>query len=76
MKDQQQIYIDIRRLVFPLGVACDTRFPKITLHKLIFMDALKDKQFFFDSFLNLINATQLVMGRFDEVYYSFYPQGK
>ena len=42
-RDQQQIYMDIRKLVYPLNINCDTRFPRITLHKLIFIDSLKRK---------------------------------
>jgi hypothetical protein len=74
-RDQQQIYMDIRKLVYPLNINCDTRFPRITLHKLIFIDSLKEKQFFFDCVFNLINAMQLISATFDETYYSLYPKG-
>jgi len=74
-KDQKQIYIDLRKLILPLNINCDTRFPTVFLHKLIFIDSLKEKQFFFDSVFSLLNAMQLVSSRFDEVYYSFYPTG-
>ena len=48
-KEQQQVYIDIHRFVYFLNVNCDTQFPQIVVHKLIFIDSLKNKQFFFDS---------------------------
>ncbi len=64
---QNQVYMDIRKLVYPIGINLDTRFPRISLHKLMFLDSLKDKQYFFDSVSNLLNAIQLVMLRFDEL---------
>ncbi len=53
--------------MYPMGINLDTRFPRISLHKLMFLDSLKDKQYFFDSVNNLLNAVQLVMIRFDEL---------
>lgn len=64
---QNQVYMDIRKLVYPIGINLDSRFPTISLHKLMFLDSLKNKQFFFDSVNNLLNAIQLVMIRFDEL---------
>jgi hypothetical protein len=64
---QDQVFMDIRKLVYPLGINLDTNFPRITLHKLIFIDSLRDKQYFFDSVTNLLNAIQLVVIRFDEL---------
>jgi hypothetical protein len=64
---QDQVFMDIRKLVYPLGINLDTRFPRISLHKLIFFDSLRDKQYFFDSVTNLLNAIQLVVIRFDEL---------
>ena len=64
---QNQVYMDIRKLVYPIGINLDTRFPRITLHKLMFSDSLRDKQYLFDSVNNLLNAIQLVMIRFDEL---------
>ncbi len=64
---QNQLYMDIRKLVNPIGINLDTRFSRISLHKLIFLDSLKDKQYFFDSVNNLLNAIYLVMIRFDEL---------
>jgi hypothetical protein len=73
-KEQEQVYIDIYRLVFSQGLDCDTRFPMIDIHKLIFIDTLKDNQYFFDSVFNLIHAMILVEGRFDELINRFFPK--
>jgi hypothetical protein len=59
--------MDIRKLVYPIGINLDTKFPRISLHKLMFIDSLRHKQYFFDSINNLLNAIQLVMIRFDEL---------
>lgn len=53
LKERAQVFMDIRSLVYPLGINCDTRYPIISLHKLIFVDSLRDKQYFFDSVTNL-----------------------
>jgi hypothetical protein len=74
-KEQQQVYIDIHRFVYFLNVNCDTRFPEIVVHKLIFIDSLKDKQFFFDSVFALLHAMVVVESRFEELYYSLFPEG-
>jgi hypothetical protein len=66
-KAQDQVFIDIRKLVYPLGINCDTRYPVISLHKLVFFDSLRDKQYYFDSVHNLLNAMLLVMMRLDEL---------
>jgi hypothetical protein len=75
-KEQQQVYIDIHRFVYFLNVNCDTRFPEIVVHKLIFIDSLKDKQLFFDSIFALLHAMVVVESRFEELYYSLFPDGK
>jgi hypothetical protein len=50
---QNQVYMDIRKLVYPIGINLETRFPTISLHKLMFTDSLA-KQHFFDSVNNLM----------------------
>jgi hypothetical protein len=75
-KEQQQVYIDIHRFVYFLNVNCDTQFPQIVVHKLIFIDSLKNKQYFFDSVFALLHAMVVVESRFEELYYSLFPEGK
>ena len=67
VKAQDRVFIDIRKLVYPLGINCDTRYPVLSLHKLIFFDSLRDKQYYFDSVHNLLNAMLLVLMRLDEL---------
>ena len=74
-KEQQQVYIDIHRFVYFLNVNCDTQFPQILVHKLIFIDSLMHKQFFFDSVFALLHAMVIVESRFEELYYSLFPEG-
>ena len=75
-KEQQQVYIDIHRFVYFLNVNCDTQFPQIVVHKLIFIDSLRNKQFFFDSVFALLHAMVVVESRFEELYYTLFPEGK
>jgi hypothetical protein len=75
-REQQQVYIDIHRFVYFLNINCDTQFPQIVVHKLIFIDSLNDKQFFFDSVFALLHAMVVVESRFEELYYSLFPEGK
>jgi|SRR5829696_392658 len=72
-KDQDRFFIDIQRLVSGLHINCNIRFPEVDLYKIIFIDSLEDKQFFFDSIFDMINAMLLVQGKFDELYHTFFP---
>ena len=67
VKAQDRVFIDIRKLVYALGINCDTRYPVLSLHKLVFFDSLRDKQYYFDSIHNLLNAMLLVLMRLDEL---------
>jgi hypothetical protein len=67
VRAQDQVFMDIRKLVYPLGINLDTKYPKISLHKLIFFDSLRDKQYYFDSVQNLIHAMLLILIRLDEL---------
>lgn len=73
-KEQQQIYIDLRKMIYPLDIQFQLNFPQIILLRVIFIDDLK-KQFFFDSISHLLNARQLIEMRFDEEYYKMFPDG-
>jgi hypothetical protein len=75
-KEQQQVYIDIYRAVFSQNIDCDTRFPRVDVHKLIFIDSLNNKQFLFDTIFNLMHSMLLVEARFDELINSFFPKGE
>ena len=75
-RDREQIFMDLRKLIFPLHVNIETPFPKIFLYKEITLDSVSNnKQFLIDEVYNFRNAMELVKIRFDELYYSFYPEG-
>ena len=75
-RDREQIFMDLRKLVFPLHVNIETPFPRIFLYKEITFDSIyTNKQFLIDEVYNFRNAMELVKIRFDELYYSFYPEG-
>ena len=75
-RDREQIFMDLRKLVFPLHVNIETPFPRIFLYKEITFDSIStNKQFLIDEVYNFRNAMELVKIRFDELYYSFYPEG-
>ncbi|MGI0050643.1 MAG: DUF2299 family protein [Nitrososphaeraceae archaeon] len=75
-RDREQIFMDLRKLVFPLHVNIETPFPRIFLYREIIFDSIStNKQFLIDEVYNFRNAMELVKIRFDELYYSFYPEG-
>ena len=75
-RDREQIFMDLRRLVFPLHVNIETPFPRIFLYKEITFDSISpNKQFLIDEVYNFRNAMELVKIRFGELYYSFYTEG-
>ena len=75
-RDREQIFMDLRKLIFPLHVNIETPFPRIFLYKEITLDSISNnKQFLIDEIYNFRNAMELVKIRFDELYYSFYPEG-
>lgn len=75
-REQDQVYIDIFRLVFAQHLNCDARFPTVNIHKIIFIDSLRDKQFLFDSVFDLMHSMLLVESRFSELINQFYPKGE
>src|SRR5215203_2856698 len=64
-RDREQIFMDLRKLIFPLHVNIETPFDSVSTNK----------QFLIDEVYNFRNAMELVKIRFDELYYSFYPEG-
>jgi hypothetical protein len=69
-KDFQQIFMDIRKLVYSLRVNVEVRYPQIFLFKEITIDAISNnKQFLIDELYNFRNTMELVEIRIDELYY-------
>lgn len=78
-KEQRQLFIDIRKAVYPLGISIDTKRKKegqlIILHKVIYFDTLNSKQHFSDYIFNIVNAMLLVSMVIDEFRNSVNPKG-
>jgi hypothetical protein len=62
-------YIEIEQLVLPMKISIVRAHPIINTYKVIFLEGLT-KQFFHDSINDLVNANSLIIGKWDEKYYS------
>jgi len=77
-RERQQIFINFRKVIYPLGINLESnkQIGGIILHKTVFYASLNNKQYFFDSIYNMINAMQLVNAVFDEFRNSLFPEGE
>jgi hypothetical protein len=66
-------YIEINQIILPLKVSIIREHPFIKLYKVVFTDGL-DKQYFFDCITDLMNSMSLIIGKWDEKYYSVPPK--
>lgn len=66
-------YIEINQLILPMRVSLIRDHPFIKLYKVIFTTRL-DKQYFLDSITDLMNSMSLIIGKWDEKYYSVPPK--
>lgn len=62
-------YIEINQMILPLRVSIIRAHPFIKLYKVVFTKGL-DKQYFLDCITDLMNAMSLIIGKWDEKYYS------
>jgi hypothetical protein len=62
-------YIEIEQIVLPMKISIVRAHPIINTYKVIFLEGLT-KQFFHDSINDLVNANSLIIGKWDEKYYS------
>ncbi|MDN5846504.1 MAG: hypothetical protein L0H53_09555 [Candidatus Nitrosocosmicus sp.] len=62
-------YIEIYQIILPLKVSIIREHPFIKLYKVVFTPGL-DKQYFLDCITNLMNSMSLIIGKWDEKYYS------
>ncbi len=62
-------YIEIEQLILPMKISIVRAHPIINTYKVIFLEGLT-KQFFHDSINDLVNANSLIIGKWDEKYYS------
>lgn len=66
-------YIEINQMILPMRVSLIRDHPFIKLYKVIFTNRL-DKQYFLDSITDLMNSMSLIIGKWDEKYYSVPPK--
>lgn len=66
-------YIEINQLVLPMKVSLIRDHPFIKLYKVVFTDGL-DKQYFLECIMDLMNSMSLIIGKWDEKYYSIPPK--
>jgi hypothetical protein len=66
-------YIEINQIVLPLKVSIIRDHPFIKLYKVVFTNGL-DKQYFLDCITDLMNSMSLIIGKWDEKYYSVPPK--
>ncbi|MDF0680327.1 MAG: hypothetical protein P0116_05120 [Candidatus Nitrosocosmicus sp.] len=65
-------YIEINQMILPLKVSIIRDHPFIKLYKVVFANGL-DKQYFLDCITDLMNSMSLIIGKWDEKYYSVPP---
>ncbi len=62
-------YIEINQLILPMKVSILRVHPFIKLYKVVFTDGL-NKQYFLECVTDLMNSMSLIIGKWDEKYYS------
>lgn len=72
----EQLFMDLRKIIYPLNVDFEIQMPNIMLTKEITIDAANNEQFFMDQAHNFLHAIELIRIRLDEFFYSIFPQGK
>ena len=72
----EQLFMDLRKLIYPLNIDFEIQIPNIMLTKEITIDAANDEQFFIDQVHNFLHAIELIRIRLDEFFYTIFPQGK
>ncbi len=72
----EQLFMDLRKLIYSLNIDFEIQMPNIILTKEITIDAANDEQFFIDQAHNFLHAIELIRIRLDEFFYSIFPQGK
>ena len=66
-------YIEISQMILPMKVSIIRDHPFIKLYKVVFTNGL-DKQYFLDCVTDLMNSMSLIIGKWDEKYYSVPPK--
>ena len=66
-------YIEINQIILPLKVSIIREHPYIKLYKVVFTAGL-GKQYFLDCVTDLMNSMSLIIGKWDEKYYTVPPK--
>ena len=66
-------YIQINQMILPLRISIIRDHPFIKLYKVVFTNGL-NKQYFLDCITDLMNSMSLIIGKWDEKYYSVPPK--
>ena len=72
----EQLFMDLRKIIYPLNIDFEIQMPNIMLTKEITIDAANDEQFFIDQAHNFLHAIELIRIRLDEFFYTIFPQGR
>jgi hypothetical protein len=72
----EQLFMDLRKIIYPLNIDFEIQMPNIMLTKEITIDAANDEQFFIDQTHNFLHAIELIRIRLDEFFYAIFPQGR
>ena len=72
----EQLFMDLRKIIYPLNIDFEIQMPNIMLTKEITIDAANDEQFFIDQAHNFLHAIELIRIRLDEFFYTIFPRGR
>ncbi|HKX97819.1 MAG TPA: hypothetical protein VJL78_08320 [Candidatus Nitrosocosmicus sp.] len=72
-RELELTYIEINQMILPMKVSIIRDHPFIKLYKVVFTNGL-DKQYFLDCITDLVNSMSLIIGKWDEKYYSVPPK--
>ena len=76
-KEKKQILMDIRKILYSLNLNCAIKLPFIMIFKILTIDSINNnKQFLMDQVYNVLHGEELIQIRFDELFYTIYPEGK
>jgi hypothetical protein len=72
----EQLFMDLRKIIYPLNVDLEIQIPNIMLTKEITIESANNEQYFIDQAHNFLHAIELIRIRLDEFFYTIFPKGK
>ena len=72
----EQLFMYLRKIIYPLNVDLEIQIPNIMLTKEITIESANNEQYFIDQAHNFLHAIELIRIRLDEFFYTIFPQGK